>query len=203
MAPSLFKEEPLDIKQQFHDGANNIQDGSQTIESNMHFLERSNLYNKEKPYSMRYQPDDDLPQSNFSFEKHTITVRSMREGGPYKLNECGFERIDFPSKMTYEDFWDHGKVQTQYLDEVKTALKKSLNAKYIYVLDYAVRKRERSFPVSTGEEYAYDQPASVSHIDFTFRRENGLFECFLVTGPTRFLPDIGSLSTYGNPYEGR
>ncbi|KAK3328635.1 hypothetical protein B0T19DRAFT_196139 [Cercophora scortea] len=139
------------------------------IESSMWYLERAPLYDTEKPYSMRYEPGDGIPQTNFVKIKQPITVKSMRQpgAGPFHLNECGFQLIELASSLPYDGFWDNDKVQQVYIPEVKEALKRSLGAKYVVVLDYAVRKREASFPLPTGEEYEYDQPTALAHIDFT------------------------------------
>ncbi|KAI1425309.1 hypothetical protein F5Y12DRAFT_784740 [Xylaria sp. FL1777] len=135
----------------------------------MYYLDRADLYDTEKPYTMRYQPDENIPQTNFVKVKCPIRVKSMRDSsdGPFKLDECGFQLIQLQSQLSYEEFWDNEKVQSTYVQEVKNALKAELGAKYVFVLDYAVRKRHPSFPVSTGDEYEYDQPTSMAHIDFT------------------------------------
>ncbi|UKZ69038.1 uncharacterized protein TrAtP1_010051 [Trichoderma atroviride] len=140
-----------------------------TIESSMYYLDQVPLYNIEKPYSMRYLPEEDIPQSNYVKVKRPISARSMREpgAGPFRIEECGFQMIDIHSHLTYDEFWDNERVQSVYIPEVKKALKLELGAKYVHVLDYAVRKRHESFPVSTGKEYQYDQPTALAHIDFT------------------------------------
>ncbi|UKZ96366.1 uncharacterized protein TrAFT101_011162 [Trichoderma asperellum] len=144
-------------------------DHGPTIESSMYYLDRVPLYDTEKPYSMRYLPEEDIPQSNYVKVKHPISVRSIREpgAGPFRIEQCGFQIINIHSKLTYDEFWDNERVQSVYIPEVKQALKLETGAKYVHVLDYAVRKRHESFPVSTGKEYQYDQPTALAHIDFT------------------------------------
>jgi hypothetical protein len=125
----------------------------------MYYLQRTPLYDAEKPYTMRYQPDEEegIPQTNFVKVKKPLTVRSMRhcspqpgsdsdsenagvtdKSGTFKLEECGFQKIRLESQLTYEEFWDNEKVQKTYVQEVKSALKRELGAKYVFVLDYAV-----------------------------------------------------------------
>ncbi|KAL4939105.1 hypothetical protein BDV06DRAFT_225337 [Aspergillus oleicola] len=135
----------------------------------MYFLARNDLFAHEKPYSMRYDPGNGIPQANVIRERHELTIRSMRNGGPFLLNESGFQVINLNSSMAYDDFWDHEKIQAIYLEEVKKAMKDNLGAKHVHVLDYAVRRRHESFPVSTGQNYEFDQPTSMAHIDFTVR----------------------------------
>jgi hypothetical protein len=106
----------------------------------MYYLERTPLYDTEKPYSIRYHPAEPIPQTNYKKIKHPVTFKSMRQPdiGPFKINECGFEIIKLESKLSYDEFWDNEKVQEVYLEEVKEALKRELDAKYVHVLDYAV-----------------------------------------------------------------
>jgi hypothetical protein len=138
------------------------------IESSMYYLDRTSLHDVEKPYSMRYLPEG-IPQSNYKKVKCPMNAKSMRYYGvdSFRLNECGFQRIELKTKLSYDDFWDNQKVQEVYIEEVKDALKAELGAKHVHVLDYAVRKRHESFPISTGKEYEYDQPTALAHIDFT------------------------------------
>jgi hypothetical protein len=111
-----------------------------TIQSTMFYLERKSLYDVEKPYSMRYQPDEAIPQSNYQRIKHPLTIHSMRSPGTrsFQLNECGFQMIELNSKLTYNEYWDNTKAQQIYIEEVKAALKRELGGKYVHVLDYAV-----------------------------------------------------------------
>ena len=111
-----------------------------TIESFMYYLERTSLYDAEKPYTMRYQPDEGIPQSNFKKIKHPMIAKSMRQpdAGPFYLNDCGFQLVELKSHLSYEEFWDKRRVQEVYIQEVKDTLKKELGAKYVHVLDYAV-----------------------------------------------------------------
>ncbi|KAJ4402240.1 hypothetical protein N0V85_005350 [Neurospora sp. IMI 360204] len=119
-----------------HNGRDN---DAGTVMSSMWYLERSPLYDTEKPYSMRYDPDDGVPQSNLQKVHRPIQVKSMREpgAGPFRLDECGFQLIQLHSSLKPDDFWDQERVQSVYIQEVKEALKKELGAKYVHVLDYA------------------------------------------------------------------
>lgn len=106
----------------------------------MWYLDRDPLYETEKPYSMRYEPDDEIPQNNLKKIPHPIEVKSMREpgAGPFRMEECGFQMIQLHSNLTPDDFWKEELVQKVYVQEVKEALKKELGAKHVHVLDYAV-----------------------------------------------------------------
>lgn len=72
-----------------------------TIQSTMYYLKKLPLYETEKPYTMRYLPEDGIPQSNFQKCEKPISVTDMRrpDVGPFSFDECGFELIKLqPSK---------------------------------------------------------------------------------------------------------
>ncbi|KAK0716280.1 hypothetical protein B0H67DRAFT_645923 [Lasiosphaeris hirsuta] len=147
------------------------QDDDSTINSTMWYLEHLPLYETEKPYTMRYKSEDDIPQTNFKKVQHPMKARSMREpgAGPFHLDECGFHTMELRSRLTSDEFWDNDNVQGVYIPEVKEVLKRDLGVKYVHVLDYALRKRDQAFLLSTWEEYEYDQPTALAHIDFTIK----------------------------------
>ena len=117
-----------------------------SIDTFMYYLERTSLYDTEKPYTMRYQPDEDIPQSNFKKIKYPMTAKSMRlpGSGPFYLNDCGFQLVELKSHLSYNEFWDNKRVKEVYIQEVKDTLKRELGAKYVHVLDYAVCRPQSS-----------------------------------------------------------
>lgn len=125
----------MDKKQEI-EGELGVNHGT-TIESSMFYLDRVQLYETEKPYSMRYLPED-IPQCNYFKVKHPITVKSMRGSGRFHIDECGFQLINIHSGLTYDEFWVNEKVQSVYIPEVEKALKSELGAAHVHVLDYAV-----------------------------------------------------------------
>jgi hypothetical protein len=116
-----------------------VQD-DRNIESTMYYLENIPLYETEKPYTMRYLPGEEIPQSNFQKCEKPVTIINMRRSdvGPFKFDECGFELIELHSKMSYDDYWDNEKIQKVYIQEVRDAIKKAIGATFVWVLDYAV-----------------------------------------------------------------
>lgn len=107
----------------------------------MYYLERLPLYDTEKPYTMRYEPDEDIPQSNFKKVPYPMVVKSMREQGveSFRINECGFQLVHLDSALSYDEFWDSKRVEEVYIKEVKDMLKRELGAKFAVALDFAVR----------------------------------------------------------------
>ncbi|KAK6855172.1 CmcJ-like methyltransferase [Apiospora arundinis] len=140
-----------------------------TVISDMHFLERNEMYETEKPYSLRFPPNGmpEFPQSNVKRDKHQIQLRSMREATNLNVDTCGFELLHSPCTISYQDFEDRKKIQDIYLTDLCGDLKTALKANLVIPLDFSVRRRHESFPISTGKNYGHDQPTAMAHIDFT------------------------------------
>lgn len=104
-----------------------------------HFLARNACFNVEKPYSMRYPPETDIPQSNFVQISQQVRLRDMRQ---YKdqlnFEDCGFQFMDLQSSMSYKDFEDKTKLKTVYREEIAVNLKKVLGATHVLILDNVV-----------------------------------------------------------------
>lgn len=104
----------------------------------MHFLARARLFETEKPYSLRFPPDGDLPQSNIKREKFKVVMNDMRQEGPFKLERNGFQVMHMESVMKYADFDNEEQIKNVYLSEVEAALLKELGGKHVHVMDFAV-----------------------------------------------------------------
>lgn len=50
------------------------------VEASVHFLARDEVFEIEKPYSLRFPPGGDLPQSNIKREKFKVVMNDMRKG---------------------------------------------------------------------------------------------------------------------------
>jgi len=138
-----------------------------TVHADIHFLAEDELYEEEKPYSLRYEPEGDYARTNINIEKHEgIEIHDLR-GLEFSFEKNGFTVMNLESKMKYEDWDDPEKVVEIYLREVSSSLKKLLGARHVQIFDHLLRKRHPSFPISTGEEYSHDQPTSTAHVDAT------------------------------------
>lgn len=104
----------------------------------MYFLARDPLFDTEKPYSLRFPPQGDLPQSNIKHERHSVAIKSLRDVPNLGLDERGFEVLETQTNMSYEDFADETKIRSVYLPEVRANLIKKLGARHVHVLDFAV-----------------------------------------------------------------
>jgi hypothetical protein len=109
------------------------------VEANVHFLARDKLFEIEKPYSLRFPPEGDLPQSNIKREKFRVVMNDMRKKGEAPtLQQNGFQIMHMESDMRYADFDDEERIKSLYLPEVESALLKELGARHVHVMDFAV-----------------------------------------------------------------
>ncbi|MCJ1307426.1 hypothetical protein MMC25_001072 [Agyrium rufum] len=113
-------------------------DGEGFVEASVHFLAREKVFEIEKPYSLRFPPDGDLPQSNIKREKFKVVINDMRKGERPALEQNGFQIMDMESTMYYSDFDDEEQIKSLYLPEVEAALLKELDARHVHVMDFAV-----------------------------------------------------------------
>jgi hypothetical protein len=104
----------------------------------VYFLSRNPIYNQEKPYTLRYAPELDFPQTNIERSLHKIKFQDMRDAPGLIYDKCGFTFANYVSAMRHEDFESPIKIETLHQAEIVECVKKTLNASSIDVLDYVV-----------------------------------------------------------------
>ncbi|XDG08251.1 hypothetical protein ABKA04_007866 [Annulohypoxylon sp. FPYF3050] len=139
-------------------------DNFNPVDVSMYFLKKAPKYDKEKPYSLRFPPGDNLAQSNILREERMIRVDSMRGKDNLTLETSGFEVMPFSSPICYEDFENSDKITQVLLPALCQKLKSHLNAQHVIALDFSIRRRHNSFPISTGKNYEFDQPTAMAHV---------------------------------------
>lgn len=108
------------------------------VHTEVGFLSRSPTYQTVKPYSLRYDPNDDSPRDNVEIEMRKITVRDARKFKP-TIDGNGFTLTSIPSCMQYQDFENPLRIERTYVAEIQSHLKSIFNACHARVIDYAVR----------------------------------------------------------------
>lgn len=132
-------------------------------------LDKIELYEREKPYEMRFNPPGDFPRKNLQISKHeNILVEDIRgHEKDLSFEKNGFTVMELDTPLGAEDFDDREIIISQYLPKVAESLKHCLGATRVQVHDYLVRKSHESFPISTGQPYDWEQPATLLHVDST------------------------------------
>ena len=115
-------------------------ENASSIDSQLRFLERKDLYSTEKPYSMRYRPKNGFSPSNLVFAAHDVTVRDMRQLLPaLSLDVNGFEVHKMQTSLSRNDFDDYHTVHAGYIRKLEQYVKKIRGAAHVHALDYEVR----------------------------------------------------------------
>ncbi|KPI37285.1 uncharacterized protein AB675_1585 [Cyphellophora attinorum] len=140
------------------------------VEADLGFLQRIDLYETEKPYTLQYFPDDEsFPRTNCATARRSkIKLRDLRahEKEP-TIDTEGFEILQLDSAMQYADFGSTETIQHKYYPEIKTLLQAHFQPQRIEILEHNIRKRHRTFPIATGTDYHDLQPTTRVHVDYT------------------------------------
>jgi hypothetical protein len=154
------------------------------VEADLVFLQRIDLYETEKPYTLQYFPDDEaFPRTNCArASRSNVRVRDLRvrEKAPTVDTE-GFEILQLDSAMQYADFGSTETTQHTYYPEIKALLQAHFHPQCVEILDHNVslrrramfsrlicycqiRRRHRTFPIATGTDYRDLQPTTIVHV---------------------------------------
>jgi hypothetical protein len=109
------------------------------IVSNIHFISRDEKWDTIKPYTARYDPKGSFPYTNIESIKCDVKVKDMRPLlRELKWEKCGFQVMPIQTTMTYADYNTEDIIQETHLPEIQEALKQTLGAAKVYVMDYKV-----------------------------------------------------------------
>ncbi|KAK8139284.1 hypothetical protein PG984_002664 [Apiospora sp. TS-2023a] len=134
----------------------------------LYFLNRSELWETVKPYTINYIPKEKFPLNNLQRSSHNVPVHSMRPLVPtLSLDTHGFEVHQLSSGMAYADFMDRKNIESVYLNEIERHLQVKFGAKSVRALDYQVRVQDPDFPYFKGKPHPTPQPSISTHVDVT------------------------------------
>jgi hypothetical protein len=114
-------------------------DDSYTV-AEVHFIAKDAKHETEKPYSLYYEPDGDIPRSNVTNELRAIKVYNARDTAhSADFHDIGFAALGLKSTLSPEDFYQQEKVVKVYYGECNTLLRMLFpNAAKIEVLEHVV-----------------------------------------------------------------
>lgn len=106
----------------------------------MYVLERNPLWNKEKPYQLKFDPPEDFPQSNVRLVKWDgATVRDIRDSThefSFTRNGFGLMSLELPFDPERED--QEGWLLSTFIPNLGEQVKEFLNASRVQIFNYAV-----------------------------------------------------------------
>ena len=119
------------------------------VETSLNFLKRDKLYEREKPYQLKYAAAEGIPISNFRLEKQdNITITSIRDReAQFSFEKNGFAVLRMKEDISYDDFSNPDGIR-RYLDLVSRHLKNLLGADNVQAFQYVVRLALRLLLVS-------------------------------------------------------
>ena len=112
---------------------------SRDVKADIPFILKNSSFAVEKPYTADVFTKE-IPQTNIKTEKvYDIDVADMR---PLKdsldLGKHGFQILNFEGSMTYDDWSDQAKVETEYCRELGMLMKSHLGAFKVQVFEAQV-----------------------------------------------------------------
>lgn len=92
-----------------------------------------------KPYSLRYEPPEGFPRSNFASEAHDQSIEDVRgREKELSIQKQGFALLTIEPHMSYEDFDNKDKVESIYFKQVAEGLRTLLDASRVQIFEHVV-----------------------------------------------------------------
>lgn len=121
--------------------ATSVDSAAMAISTEIYHLQELPRYASEKPYTMRYTPEGQIPVSNVLREKHVLEVSNMREDPDrYQVESNGFTVCTLGTKLEYEIFDSHEKITTVYFRELENILLKQFPGSTAEFVSYLVKR---------------------------------------------------------------
>ncbi|KAF2106425.1 putative CmcJ-like methyltransferase [Lophiotrema nucula] len=140
------------------------------VKSSLWYLEESELYRTTKPYHLTFIPDTGLPQTNINaVEAKDISIvdlRTWRE--PITFDTNGFTLLTLDDNFGNPDYESKAFLEQHYFPSLESSLGKVFPGCKARVLQHRIRKRHEKFPISTGQDYDFGQPARVVHVGLDY-----------------------------------
>ena len=155
------------------------------VETSIHFLARDDLYEREKPYQIKFDVAEGIPTTNYTHVKQEHfkinNIRGREEQFSFEKN--GFTVLKLDEDVSYDDFDSPAGIH-RYLDIVAEQLRLKLDAdtvqvyqflvrlrllnipaKYVHTDATKIRRRDAGFPVANEDRsYEFNQPATIAHV---------------------------------------
>lgn len=136
------------------------------VNSTMWFLERDELYASVKPYTLAFTPDSDIPRDNIRREEKKKVILDIRARiDQLKFEHNGFTILELAEHPESAEWDDKKWVEKECYPAVIAGVKKAFPGASCLPLHHQIRKRDTSFPISTGKDYTHGQPLVGAHID--------------------------------------
>ncbi len=120
----------------------------------------------DKPRSLAYEPPPGVPQTNVTYEGHTVAIHDIRPiARDLSLDREGIRFVARPSAV--RDFYDDDEVRRVYHPEIERLVAELSGAARIVVFDHTIRRRIPG--VEDRTTGAPRQPVPRVHNDYTVK----------------------------------
>ncbi|KAF4488017.1 hypothetical protein FAGAP_11127 [Fusarium agapanthi] len=138
---------------------------SRNVRSSIWFLEEKDLYATVKPYSLAFTPETGIPRENITRHEVEVLISDIRTTkDTLTFDKNGFTTIDLPEQDRQFDWTDETLVKESHYPNVIKSVEAAFQGSRCEVLRHQIRKRDPSFPKSTGKDYEFGQPLRAAHI---------------------------------------
>lgn len=165
------------------------------MQANLSYLQP----NGQRPWHYMYQPPDGRAQTNSVFRAHTVAIADAR-GAAASIEREGFELRAAPSEV--RDFRDDEEVRRTYYAEVAQLALTATGARYAYVFDHQVRRREANrAPLAFGRHGDGSKPGAAGHVhnDYTALSAPRRFDALWLGSPHRRYAIVNVWRSIGGP----
>ncbi|KAH7265629.1 uncharacterized protein BKA55DRAFT_535553 [Fusarium redolens] len=135
------------------------------VRSSIWFLEEKELYASVKPYSLAFTPETEIPRENITRHEVEVLVSDIRTAKDVlTFDKNGFTIIDLREQDPDFDWTDEKLVKELHYPNVIESVEAAFQGARCIILRHQIRKRDPSFPKSTGKDYEFGQPLRAAHI---------------------------------------
>ncbi|KAF2259242.1 putative CmcJ-like methyltransferase [Lojkania enalia] len=143
------------------------------VQTTLQYLARDKLYKTEKPYSAEFEVDesDSVRKTNYILETQPVTVQAIKSSDNFDLDTNGFCVINERTNLNIQQaLTDPESVELAYFEEIEAILSRHFpEYRRLEPIELVIRKRDERFPSEDTAIIAHEQPACLTHSDYSVR----------------------------------
>jgi hypothetical protein len=96
-------------------------------------------YDKEKPYTLLYDPGEDIPRTNCKYHPYPTLMKDLRvKENSVSFDKQGFALLNLETQLPEEAFYDEKRVKKEYCPKVVKLLHSHFNPEHVEVYEHRV-----------------------------------------------------------------
>ncbi|KAI1408049.1 putative CmcJ-like methyltransferase [Hypoxylon sp. FL1857] len=141
------------------------------VDTTLQYLARDKLYEIEKPYSAEFEvgEHDGIQKTNYILSTETVTIHPIEPLDNFELSRNGFCVINEETHVNESEALKCPEVvEAAYLNQLKSILARRFpEYTRLEPLEVVVRKRDPRFPSNELAIITHEQPACLTHSDYS------------------------------------